>query len=95
MPPTIRHATHQDAAVLADLGARTFYDAFANDNKPEDIDRYVAQAFAPEQMAAELADPRSTFMLVQMNDQAVGYAKLYTGKTPACVDDPRPIGWQH
>ncbi len=91
MPPTIRRATRQDAAVLADLGARTFYDAFANDNKPEDIDSYVAQAFAPEQMAAELADPRSTFMLVQMNDQAVGYAKLYTGKAPACVDDPRPI----
>ena len=52
MPPTIRRATGQDAAVLADLGARTFYDAFAIDNKSEDIDSYVAQAFSPEQMAA-------------------------------------------
>ncbi len=30
--PTIRHATGQDATVLAELGARIFYGAFAKDN---------------------------------------------------------------
>ena len=91
MPPTIRRATCQDTAVLADLGARTFYDAFASDNRPEDIDTYIAQAFNPEQIAAELADPRSTFLLAQINGQAIGYAKLRAGDAPACVDGPRPI----
>ena len=91
MPPTIRHATAQDATVLAELGARTFYDAFAKDNKPEDIDRYIAEAFTPEQMALELADPRSTFFLARMNGQTIGYAKLRAADTPACVDGPRPI----
>ncbi len=89
--PTIRHATGQDATVLAELGARTFYEAFARDNKPEDIDSYIARAFNPEQMAFELADPRSTFLLAQMNGQAIGYAKLRAGDAPACVDGPRPI----
>ncbi len=89
--PTIRHATGHDARLLADLGARTFYEAFAKDNQPEDIDRYIAGAFNPEQMALELADLRSTFLIARMNGQAVGYAKLRAGDTPACVDGPRPI----
>ena len=89
--PTIRRATGQDATVLADLGARTFYDAFAHHNKPEDIERYIAGAFNLAQMARELADPRSTFLLAQMNGQAIGYAKLRAGDAPDCVDGPRPI----
>lgn len=91
MSSTIRFATPQDAVVLAELGARTFYATFARDNKPEDIDSYVARAFNPEQMALELRDPRSTFLLAELNDQAVGYTKLRIGATPICVDGPRPI----
>ena len=89
--PIIRRATTHDATVLAELGARTFYDAFARDNKPEDIDSYVAQAFTPQQMAIELADPGSTFLLAHIDGQAVGYAKVQAGEAPACVDGPRPI----
>ena len=89
--PTIRHATARDATVLAELGARTFYEAFARDNKPEDIDSYIAQAFTPAQIALELADLRSTFLLAQIDGRAVGYAKVHAGKAPACVDGPRPI----
>lgn len=88
---TIRRATGQDVTLLADLGARTFYEAFAHDNKPEDIERYIAGAFNPEQMALELADPGSTFIVAQLNGEAIGYAKLRAGSPPACVDGPRPI----
>ncbi len=42
-------------------------------------------------MTFELADPRSTFLLAQMNGRAIGYAKLRAGDAPACVDGPRPI----
>ena len=89
--PIIRYATAQDATLLAELGARTFYDAFARDNKPEEIDSYIAQAFTPQQMALELADPGSTFLLAQIDGQVVGYAKVQAGNAPACVNGPRPI----
>ena len=90
-PPIIRHATAQDAMLLAELGARTFYDAFAQDNKPEDVASHIAQTFTPTQLALELADPRSTFFLAQMDGQAVGYAKVHAGEAPACVDGPHPV----
>jgi len=34
---TIRLANQDDAALLASLGARTFYEAFASDNTPENM----------------------------------------------------------
>ena len=37
---TIRRAAPGDAAALAELGVRTFRDAFESDNKPEDIVRF-------------------------------------------------------
>lgn len=38
----IRSATLGDAAPLAELGARTFRDTFAADNRPEDMEAYIA-----------------------------------------------------
>ena len=35
--PHIRRALAADALLLADLGARTFYESFAAENKPKDI----------------------------------------------------------
>jgi hypothetical protein len=39
---TIRRAVPGDAAALAELGARTFRDAFEADNKLEDMALYLA-----------------------------------------------------
>ena len=37
----IRHGNPEDAALLAELGARTFSDTFADDNTPEDMAAYA------------------------------------------------------
>ena len=50
----IRFATAADNVLLAEMGARTFYDAFAADNTPEDMAVYLAASFSPEKQAAEL-----------------------------------------
>lgn len=89
--PTIRRATAQDAALLAEVGARTFRDAFAQDNTPEDMALHLARVFTPQQMAAELADPQVTCFLVEHDGEAAGYAKLQAGTAPACVDGLAPV----
>jgi diamine N-acetyltransferase len=89
--PSIRRADAEDAGLLADLGARTFSDAFAADNKPEDMAAYLAAAFSPAQQAAELADPRATFLIAEIERRAVGYAALRADDGPACVTGARPI----
>jgi ribosomal protein S18 acetylase RimI-like enzyme len=89
--PFIRRATARDAALLADLGARTFQDTFAADNTPEDMAAYLSTSFSPEIQSAELADPNSTFLIAEVDKVAAGYAKLCAGETPACVTGPKPI----
>jgi diamine N-acetyltransferase len=91
MTPFIRRATPEDASLLAELGARTFHDAFAADIKPEDIASYLTATFGPAKQAAELADPHATFLIAESAGVARGYAQLRAGEAPPCVTDSKPI----
>lgn len=91
----IRHATIADADLLADLGMRTFRDAFAELNDPDDIRRYLAEAFAPEQVAAEIHAPGSVFLLgyhdAFSRQKPVGYSRLFAAPVPEGVSGPKPV----
>lgn len=89
--PLIRRATLADALLIAELGARTFSDTFAADNNPEDVAAYIAESFGPRQQAAELADPRASFLIAEIESTAVGYAQLKSGDAPKCVKGPHPV----
>ncbi|HJR06798.1 MAG TPA: GNAT family N-acetyltransferase [Pyrinomonadaceae bacterium] len=86
-----------DAALLAELGARTFYETFVESCRPEDMRAYLDAAFGTAQQAAELADARSTFLIAETDGEdktavAVGYAKLFTSdETPDCVAGNAPV----
>ncbi|HEX2778050.1 MAG TPA: hypothetical protein VHM30_01045, partial [Gemmatimonadaceae bacterium] len=60
---TIRRGIPGDAAMLAALGRKTFLDAFAAENTPENAAAYVAHAYGVEQQAAELALPDAAFLI--------------------------------
>ena len=87
----IRRATENDASLLAELGARTFADSFGSQNTPEDMAAYLAASFGTELQQAELADPENTFLILEIDGIAIGYAHLRAGKPPACVAGPKPI----
>jgi ribosomal protein S18 acetylase RimI-like enzyme len=55
--PNLRRARADDAPALADLAARTFQDAFAEENSPEDMATHLARAYGSAQQAAEIATP--------------------------------------
>jgi GNAT superfamily N-acetyltransferase len=88
---TIRYATADDATLLAELGARTFYDTFAADNTPENMSAHLTAAFSPAIQAAELADPSVFYLIAEIDGAVVGFAKLQTGEPPAEVRGPSPI----
>ena len=88
---TIRRGAAEDAGLLAELGARTFSEAFAADNTLEDMAAYLASAFSPAQQAAELADPHCLFQIAETNGVAVGYAMLRSGNAPNGVTGEKPI----
>ena len=89
--PTIRRGKAEDAGLLAELGARTFSETFAEDNTPENMAAYLALAFSPEQQAAELADPHAVFQIAENNGVAIGYAMIRSGDVPPEVTGEKPI----
>ena len=68
-----------DAELIADLSRRTFYDAFAPHNTPENMEQFLQTQFAREILMQEVGAPRNTFLLARLNDQPAGYARLYEG----------------
>ena len=73
---SIRRGALQDAGLLAELGARTFFETFAADNTHQNMHAYLSMSFNPEQQAAELADPRCLFQIAELDGVPVGYAML-------------------
>ena len=72
----IRRATVDDAAQLADLAARTFYEAFAMHNRPEDMDAYMSIAYGESIQRDELADPDRITLVIEENDALIAYTQL-------------------
>lgn len=96
MAITVRTAHVGDAAALSRLGAQTFRDTFEDANTPEDMARYLAEAFTPDLQAAEIADPSSVLLLAEHrrddgHGELVGYAHLLSGETPEAVRGPAPM----
>lgn len=87
----VRKATQKDAALLATVGARTFHDAFAAQNNPEDLADYLRTAFTTDKMLTELQEPTSLFFIAEFDGQAVGYTKVRAVKQPDCVPDAQPL----
>ena len=89
----IRQATPDDAQLLTDLSYTTFWDAFAHHpkNSPEDLSHYMRQAFNIDQIASELADSNSIFLIATIDEKPAGYAKLILNSIEEGVTASRPI----
>jgi ribosomal protein S18 acetylase RimI-like enzyme len=91
----VRHADPTDVGVLAALAARTFVHAFAADNDPQNIERYVAESFSEARIAADVAAAGSTFLLAYDDalgtERPVGYSRLQAGSTTNGIAGRRPI----
>jgi len=88
---SIRNATITDAKLLAELGARTFWETFAADNTADDMNAYLAESFHPAQQAAELSDHNTYFKIAEADGTPVGYAMLRAGVAPESISGDKPI----
>jgi ribosomal protein S18 acetylase RimI-like enzyme len=87
----IRYGTLDDADMLSELGARTFYDTFAKDNTPENMDAHLRRSFSPEIQASELSQPDVIFLIVELENFPVGYAQLILSSTDEAIQGARPL----
>lgn len=72
----VRYGTTDDVKMLSELGAKTFYDTYAPDNTPENINAYMKRSFSTEDQFNELSNPNIIFLIAELGNRHVGYAKL-------------------
>lgn len=75
----IRSVTTTDIDQLQLIGRQTFSETFAASNSEENLTKYLEEGFAPEKLAAELAEKGSQFYFAELGGQVIGYLKLNTG----------------
>ncbi len=86
----IRTAALGDAQLLADLGERTFVQAFGAENNPADLAAHLASVFDPAIQRAELSDPANVVLIAESGDVPVGYAKVRFAEAPSAALGERP-----
>jgi ribosomal protein S18 acetylase RimI-like enzyme len=84
-PLTVRRAVIADASTLAELGASTFTETFAEANTPEDFATYMAASFSEALQRMELEDANNTVFLAEREGEAIGYIRVREGRTPSCI----------
>jgi ribosomal protein S18 acetylase RimI-like enzyme len=74
-------ATNEQAAKLAEFGARTFCESFAADNIDEDMRKHLESAWSPDKQMAELRNPDiDTLILTDDGGRWLGFAQLRANK---------------
>lgn len=83
---TLRQATKDDAALIADISRQTFYDTFAADNSAEDMAKFLNEQFTKGRLMLEVGAPENLFLLAYYSNEIAGYVKLREGKKLAALN---------
>ena len=74
--PTLRPPAAADIAALAQLGETSFVAKFGYLYRPQDLSVFLAEAFTPQAIAAEMANPDRLYCLAEVAGKLAGYCKL-------------------
>jgi diamine N-acetyltransferase len=83
---TIRYATENDAALIADISRQTFYETFAPLNTKVDMDIFMNVQFTRGRLMLEVGQPENIFLLAYKDEEISGYVKLRDTKLPKGLD---------
>ena len=87
----IRYGTTEDASMLSELGAKTFYDTFAKDNTPENMDLHLKKNFSPEIQFNELSAPENIFLFIESEGTPIGFAQLIMDSKEETLKGTKPL----
>lgn len=79
---SIRACLPSDAAVLGELGARLFRQAYGTTHPEPDLTPYLARTFAAERLAQDLAQGLRAWFAVDADHTPMGYACLRRSVPP-------------
>jgi len=88
---SLREATKQDAALIADLSQQTFFETFAADNSKEDMHKFLNEQFTRGKLLLEVMQQDLQFFLAYAGSEIAGYVKLRQGKQPASLGKAKAL----
>jgi ribosomal protein S18 acetylase RimI-like enzyme len=83
----IRPAAPADAEALTELATRTFLETFSAQNDPCDLQLYLGSVYRTDKQAAEIADPRMSTLVAEVDGRLAAFAQLRDSEIPDCVED--------
>jgi ribosomal protein S18 acetylase RimI-like enzyme len=72
----IRRANLDDAELISELSAVTFFDTFKGTCTDEDMQEFIDKCFKLEQVSKELSDGDDFYFIAFLNHEAAGYIRL-------------------
>jgi GNAT superfamily N-acetyltransferase len=87
----IRLADKNDAAAIAAISRKTFYDTFAAHNTAEDMQLFMDNVFTEPALVAEVGAEGNIFLVAVADGDMVGYARLREAPPPAGLEDAAAI----
>jgi ribosomal protein S18 acetylase RimI-like enzyme len=72
----IKIADIDDITLLFEIGIKTFVETYGNQNTPEDLKKYLEEKFNEKQILDEILIPNTIFLLVELETEIIGYAKM-------------------
>ncbi len=89
----IRKATTDDAQMLSELAAMTFWDAYRGESKLENqyLKAYIDSAFNLGQIETEIKEKTTIFLLSENQNGQIGYAKLKVGSRRPEIKFENPV----
>lgn len=72
----IRISNINDVDLLCEIGSKTFIETYGHQNTPEDLKKYLEEKFNKKQISEEILTPKTIFLLVELENEIIGYAKM-------------------
>jgi diamine N-acetyltransferase len=72
----LRYGESKDAKALAEIGAKTFYDAYVNAVDLENLMTVIKETFSEGHQLEEINHPETIFLVAEEDGKMAGYAKL-------------------
>ena len=88
---SVRDGVPADAAMLAELGIRTFRETYAESNAEHQLEAYIAEAYREDVQAAELADPTVTYLIAEVDGTPVGFVLVRAASAPDPIRARSPL----
>jgi ribosomal protein S18 acetylase RimI-like enzyme len=78
----IKVACTNDTEALSRLGKTTFTETYGSHNDQQNFQKYLEESFSQESTQKQLEDTGNFFLLAQLEQKTIGYAKLKENNKP-------------